>query len=317
MVIDTSIVMNDALLPDRHKQRKFFTCDVFDSYKDDTASMEHPVFSLSTTPDFRVLVYENNGNSIEIKPSYTGLATIHDKDILLYLASNLMSAKNNNKPIAQVVRFIAFDYFIATNKQTSGFQYQQLKDGLSRLKGTVIKTNIKTNGKEATREFSLIDEWGVVKEDNNHKMVAVEVKLSDWFYNSILGNAVLSIDKDYFRLRKPTERRLYELARKHCGNQMAWKIKLENLKMKLGITSPIRTLRFNIKKIAETNHLPEYNISMEDDVVIFTRKEPSKDNKTITPLAKPISKKEIEKVARPGETYDQVADRLKKLRANL
>ena len=67
--------------------------------------------------------------------------------------------KNNGKPIAQVVRFIAYDYLIATNKQTSGIQYQQLKDGLSRLKGTVIKTNIKTNGKEATREFSLIDEW--------------------------------------------------------------------------------------------------------------------------------------------------------------
>ena len=79
--------MSEPLLPDRHKQRDFFTCDIFDSYKDDTASMEHPVFSLSTTPDFRVLTYENNGNSIEIKPSYTGLATIYDKDILLYLAS--------------------------------------------------------------------------------------------------------------------------------------------------------------------------------------------------------------------------------------
>jgi plasmid replication initiation protein len=228
-----------------------------------------------------------------------------------------MNAKNNGKPIAQVVRFIAYDYLIATNKQTSGIQYQQLKDGLSRLKGTVIKTNIKTNGKEATREFSLIDEWGVVKEDNNQRMVAVEVKLSDWFYNSILGNAVLSIDKDYFRLRKPTERRLYELARKHCGNQLAWKIKLENLKMKLGVTSPTRTLRFNINKIAETNHLPEYNISIEDDIVIFTRKGQPKENNTPAQLPKHISKAVIENNARPGESYGQVADRLKMLKKAL
>ena len=158
---------------------------------------------------------------------------------------------------------------------------------------------------------------GVVKEDNNQRMVAVEVKLSDWFYNSILGNAVLSIDKDYFRLRKPTERRLYELARKHCGNQLAWKIKLENLKMKLGITSPIRTLRFNINKIAETNHLPEYNISIEDDVVTFSRKAPPKENNVPEQLPKHISKATIEKNARPGESYEQVADRLKKLRASL
>lgn len=304
--------MNERILPiDHRKQRDFFICDIFDSFKDDTASMEHPVFSLSTTPDFRVLIYEHNGSTIEIKPSYTGLATIHDKDILLYLASCLMNAKNMEKPIAQVVRFVAYDYLIATNKKTSGIQYQQLKDGLSRLKGTVIKTNIKTNGVEIIREFSIIDEWGVIKEDSNKKMVAVEVKLSDWFYNSIVGNSVLSIDKDYFKLRKPTDRRLYELARKHCGNQPIWKIRLENLKTKLGITSPVKTLRFNIKKITETNHLPEYNIAMEDDVVIFTRKEPPKENNPPQLLPKHISKKDIEKNALPGETYADVERRLK------
>ena len=41
----------------------------------------------------------------------------------------------------------------------------------------------------------------------------------------------------------------------------------------------IKLLRFNIKKIAETNHLPEYNISIKDDVVIFSRKEPVKEKK--------------------------------------
>lgn len=306
--------MVDVLLPERHKQRDFFICDVFDSYKDDTASMEHPVFSLSTKPDFRVLIYENKGYSVEIKPSYTGLATIHDKDILLYLASNLMNAKNNGQPIAQVVRFVAYDYLVATNKKTSGIQYKQLKEGLSRLKGTVIKTNIKTNKIEATREFSLIDEWGVVKEDKNQRMVAVEVKLSDWFYNSILGNDVLSIDRDYFRLRKPTERRLYELARKHCGNQLAWKIKLENLKIKLGVSSPTRTLRFNIRKIAQTNHLPEYNISMENDVVMFSRKATPKENNTPSQLPKHVTRKEIEKHAKPGESYEQAANRIKALK---
>ena len=160
----------------------------------------------------------------------------------------------------------------------------------------------------------MIDEWGVIKEDSKVKMVAVEVKLSDWFYSSILGNAVLSIDKGYFRLRKPTERRLYELARKHCGNQVAWKIKLENLKGKLGITSPTRTLRFNIKKITETNHLPEYNISMEDDVVMFTRKGPPKENTTPVRLPRHVTKKEVEKKAKPGESYEKSANRIKGLK---
>ena len=71
--------------------REFFNCDLFDSlpyFKDDMASMEHPVFSLTTQVDKRVLRYEHNGNSITIKPGYDGLPTIHDKDILIYAASS-------------------------------------------------------------------------------------------------------------------------------------------------------------------------------------------------------------------------------------
>ena len=144
-------------------------------------------------------------------------------------------------------------------------------------------------------------------------MIAIEVKLSDWFYNSVLSNAVLTIDKDYFNLRKPTERRLYELARKHCGNQVAWKIKLENLKTKLGIISELRILRFNIKKIVELNNLPEYNIAMEDDVVMFSRKEQPKESIKPTQLPYHVSKPDIAKIANRGETEQETVNRVIKL----
>ncbi len=302
--------MADFLASDKHKQTDFFICDVFDTYKDDSASMEHPVFSLSTKPDHRMLVYQYNGNTIKIKPSYTGLATIHDKDILLYLTSCLMNAKNNGEGISRRVRFTAYDYLSSTNKTINGKSYTQLKDGLERLSGTRIETDIKTNGKEVLSEFGLIDSWYIVKEGKNGRMVAVEVVLSDWFFNSVLGNAVLSIDKDYFKLRKPTERRLYELARKHCGNQVAWKISLDKLKDKIGSNSPLNKLRFNINKVTETNHLPEYNISINDDIVMFTRKEPPKEKKAPAKLPKHITEKEIKQHARPGEKTDEVKQRL-------
>jgi len=309
--------MTEFLSPRLHKQPDFFICDVFDTYKDDAASMEHPVFSLSTKPDHRMLIYEYNGNSIKIKPSYTGLATIHDKDILLYLTSSLMNAKNNGKHISNRLRFVAYDYLVSTNKTTTGKAYTQLKEGLERLSGTRIETNIKTNDKKIISEFGLIDSWSIVSESEDGRMIAVEVELSDWFYNSVLGDFVLSIDKEYFKLRKPTDRRLYELARKHCGNQVAWKIGLDKLKDKIGSNSELKKIRFNLKKLIETNHLPEYNISMEDDVVMFTRKEPPKENKAPQQLPKYVSKKEIEKHARPGESYDQAAARIKELKAAL
>jgi len=266
----------NKLPPDRNKQNNFFICDITDTFKDDMASMEHPIFSLNKAIDLRVLRYERNNVVIEVSPSAKGLATIYDKDILLYLASALVNTKNNNEAISKAVKFSAYDYLAATNKSFGGTQYQVFKDGLERLAGTRIQTNIKTNSVEITSNFGLIESFTIIKENSKGKAIAVEVVLSDWFYNSILGNEVLTIHRDYFRLRKPTERRLYELARKHCGQQPEWKIKLSTIQEKLGITSQLKQFRFNMRSIISDNHLPEYNIQMENDVVTFTRKQPPK-----------------------------------------
>ena len=59
-----------GLLPDRHPTADFFVCDVFDAVpKDDMGTMEHPLFSLSTRPDRRILSYEHNGVEITVTPS--------------------------------------------------------------------------------------------------------------------------------------------------------------------------------------------------------------------------------------------------------
>jgi hypothetical protein len=63
-----------ALLPQRHQNHDLFICDVLDAIpKDDMASMEHPIFSLSTKPDTRVLRYEHRNVVVEIAPSVRGL----------------------------------------------------------------------------------------------------------------------------------------------------------------------------------------------------------------------------------------------------
>ena len=92
MVLEMSIQQKAAkrqmregqLLPDRYPNGELFLCDLGDvALKDDTASMEHPVFALSTKPDLAVREYRHNGKTITITPSVKGLATIHDKDILI------------------------------------------------------------------------------------------------------------------------------------------------------------------------------------------------------------------------------------------
>lgn len=53
---------------------------------------------------------------------------------------------------------------------------------------------------------------------------------------------------------------------------------------------------------------------MEGDVVMFTRKSPPKETTEPYKLPKHVAKKEIEKQARPGESYKQTAARIKGLK---
>ena len=211
-------------------QGDFFVCDVpWIVPKDDMASMEHPLFTLATRPDRRILRYEHGEAMIEVTPSVKGLATIHDKDVLIYCISQLMAAVNAGRPVAPTLHLRAHDLMAATGRETSGDGYRRLREAFERLSGTRIVTNIATGGIESTRGFGLIDSWEILRKARGGRMILVTVTLSDWIFRSVLSRSVLTLHRDYFRLRKPLERRVYEIARKHCGRQVEWKVGLETL----------------------------------------------------------------------------------------
>lgn len=261
-----------ALLPDRHPQRDFFILDIADVVpKDDTASMEHPLFSLATKPDMRHLVHKNGDNILEIIPSILGLPTIKDKDILIFCISQLMHRKNRGEKIGKRVRFSARELMIATNRRTDGREYKRLERAFQRLQGTQFKTNIRTGNKKEVRIFSLIDEGGyVMREEGGWRLDYCELVLSDWFIRAIEANEVVSISSDYFRLRRPLDRRIYEIARKHCGNQKKWHIGLAKLQDKTGSNAPLKKFRLNIRQIIKDDHTPFYRLELtKDDLVVF------------------------------------------------
>ena len=138
------------LLPNRHPQLDFFTCDIFDATpKSDTASMEHPLFSLSTRPDYQKKEYHaKSGLFVRIEPSPIGCATVFDRDVLIYCISQLMAALNIGRPVERKLRFKAHSMLKTMNRKTSGEGYNLLKTALKRLQGTQIETNITTGGKE-------------------------------------------------------------------------------------------------------------------------------------------------------------------------
>ncbi len=267
--------MNKTTL--RHSNLDFFAADIFDNLlvKDDMTSMEHPIFSLSTKIDSRVLKYENNGVSIVISPSLChGLPTIHDKDILLYCGSLLMEQINKGIIPPKTIRFSTRDLLVTTNRPTCGTGYKRIKEAMERLTGCMITTDIRTNKIRQSKGFHIIESYEIIKKSHiNSRMVRIELTLSDWFYNSLIGKEVLTINRDYFQLRKPLERRLYEIARKHCGAQPQFKINLDKLRRKTGSTSTLAKFRFNIRKTVEVNQLPDYNVEFKDnDMVQFSLK---------------------------------------------
>ena len=261
------------LLPDRHPQHDLFICDVSGAVlKDVMQHMEHPFYSLSKKPETSVKRYVNGPNWLEITPSVKGLATIYDKDILIYCISQVMAKLKHGEPISPRIRINSRELLMFTNRGTSGREYLSLIDALDRLEGTRIRTNIVTGDEEQIDGFGLIDASSVRRKHGiDGRLLWCEVKLSDWVFNAIRNEEVLTLHRDYFRLRKPVERRVYELARKHCGQQRIWKISVGKLLLKSGSQSPEKRFRQMIKLLALHDHLPDYRVVYDDevDMVVF------------------------------------------------
>lgn len=278
------------LLPDRYPQQDLFVCDIVDAApKGDMGSMEHPIFSLATKPDMKPREYQNGDTFIKVSPSPKGLATVHDRDVLIYCISQCISALNAGRKVDRKMKFKAYELLRATNRQTSGRGYELLKDTLRRLQGTQIETNITQGGSEHFSVFGLVDKAEIKSETRDGRMQDVEITLSDWVFDAIENNHVLTLNRKYFQLRKPVERRLYELARKHCGNQNKWEIRLDRLKSKCGSVSSMKEFKRMVQSViavdSKENHLPDYKFELLDDIVCVRPKASRKlDGPMLPPL---------------------------------
>jgi len=274
MTVTVQKAERSPLLPERYPEPDFFVCDIFDAApKSDTASMEHPLFTLSTKPDHTTREYRNGDVFLKLEASPIGLATVHDRDVLIYCISQCMVRMNNGQKISKTMRFHAHDLMKVTNRDTTGRGYRNFCDTLRRLQGTQIETNITTGGKEHWKVFSFIDSSEIVRKTRDGRMQEVEITLSDWVFDAIheKGSEILTISRDYFRLRKPLERRLYELARKWCGQNTYWHFTLQTMHERTGSTSSIKEFRRMLTKIIEDNrihgHIPDYSFELYGDLV--------------------------------------------------
>jgi plasmid replication initiation protein len=235
--------------------------------KDDRALMEFPFFSLEKRPRMEPLVYDDGRVQIRISPGERGIATIWDKDLLIYLASLINDRLERGLEVSRTVTFSAHDFLTLTKRGTSNAVYEQFKDALFRLRSTTITTSILAGDEREERGFGWVDNFRIVRKETRSGrkiMAGIEVTLNDWMFRAIVKDRrILTINPRYFTLTMGLERRLYELARKHLGQQQNWQIGLPRLAEKCGSRRELRKLKAEIVNIMERDSLPDYAISLQ------------------------------------------------------
>lgn len=280
------------------EQGDLFACDITTwPVKDDLASMELPLFSLAKNKDVATREYRRGNKIVSIRPGADGAATVFDKDLLLYAASQIVEARNKGRSTSRTVVIDSTDFLIGTARGDGRASFERILDMLRRLAGTRIETNIPTGGVMQIEGFAMIDAYKILVEKrrqtsvldpHSKKMVRKDVArvmqfsvtLSEWLYNGLMNFEVLTLDRGYFKLKSSIERRLYEIARKHCGDQPIWKENIDGLIQKLGSTRERFKLRDDIREVIEADSLPEYHVALDTnaspDMVVFYTRNPAK-----------------------------------------
>ena len=238
--------------------------------RDDRATMEFPFFALQKRPLLTPIIYQDGNVAIRISPGERGIATIWDKDVLIYLSSLINSRIERGEEVSRTVCITAHDLLRVTRRHTGKNGYQEIYDALFRLRSTTITTDIQSGGERETRGFGWIDSFRILTKENkagNRVMQGLEITLNDWTFRALVKDRrVLAINPAYFDLTGGLERRLYEIARKHVGRQTEWKVSLLLLAKKCGtMQRNLRRFKFDLKELAELDRLPDYQLFLIND----------------------------------------------------
>src|SRR6266436_8148397 len=71
-----------------------------------------------------------------------GIATVHDQDLLIFVISQWLDAKQCGLPISRRISFTPYQFFEWIGREPTGSAYQRLNDALHRLKTTNIETTV-------------------------------------------------------------------------------------------------------------------------------------------------------------------------------
>ncbi|RVT90304.1 replication initiator protein A [Sphingomonas crocodyli] len=232
---------------------------------------EFPFFALAKKKQMKPMIFESDDVRIQINPGSDGIATIYDKEILLYIASLMVERMERGEKVEQCLTFTANDLFRVTDTNASARSYSSLRASLQRLQGTQIITNVETGGEGHEGAFSWVLKYEIkhTRDRNGERRVkAIEVMVCDWLYRAILTDRrIAAYHLDFFKLG-PIERRLYELAMFNCQDGNGYIIGIEALAARVGCSTDGRGLEYfkkELRRISDSDTLPEYFLEIIEE----------------------------------------------------
>jgi plasmid replication initiation protein len=227
--------------------------------------MAWPFFSLAKSKRVRPIDFRMGEVSILVEATAEhGMANIWDADVLIWIASQIVEARDMGRPTSRLIAATPHEILAFTRRGTGKASYERLKAGLDRLQSTTIATSIRQLESRRRHRFSWINEW---KErlDGAGRATGIEMIIPDWFYEGVIDRAlVLTIDPAYFALTGGLERWLYRLVRKHGGKQRGgWSFDVQHLHMKSGALSAPKRFAFELRDIVRRQVLPGYALAIE------------------------------------------------------
>jgi plasmid replication initiation protein len=253
-----------------HPQFDLFVPYVADlPMRDQRETMERPFFSLSKRKRLKAIEYTSRDGifvRVTANPEF-GMATIWDADVLIWAASVLNEMRKRGvNDLPRTLHFHPYELLKTIYRETGGREYKLLREGLGRLQATTVVTNIRVSRGKKHRQFSWVESWTDLQDEETGASRGMTLTLSEWFYEGILmDGGLLSIDPVYFSITGGRERWLYRVARKHAGGAgpEGFAISLKTLFEKSGADGTYRRFKFEMQAIANENELPNFDLSLE------------------------------------------------------
>jgi plasmid replication initiation protein len=253
--------------------------------RDDREAMSLPLVSLAKKKRVSPIEWQSPDGAAWVKvtcsPEY-GMATIYDLDIILWAVSQLNEAVERGSETSPVLSFYPYDLLKAIRRDVGGRNYELLKEALTRLRNTTIKTNIRTTGRKKEAVFGWLEGWHAEEDEATGQSKGMRIILPHWLYQAVVKErTVLAVSPEYFELTSGLARWLYRLARRHAGKQATgWRFTLRHLWERSGTTQRFGDFARDVRKVVEADGLPEYRVQLLEgqhgDEVVWMVRDPAR-----------------------------------------